>query len=129
MRHRLAAALVVAALAACQTSDVTDGGCGGRTCGFYDHHYSSTFYCPPAPLIPGGWYGYSWHTASRCHDECASAAGWGCDASGCDARCEIDTGSGQWLACTAENGGEETSGGCFLSGSGVRGETVPCVCR
>ena len=129
MRYGLAAGLVLSALAACQTSDVTGGGCGGRTCGYYDRHYDSEFYCPPAPFIPGGWHGYTWHSSSHCHDECDAAAAWGCSTASCDAGCDVDTGSGQWLPCTAENGGEETSSGCFLAGSGVSGETVPCVCR
>lgn len=124
------AALGIVALVACTTSDVTDGTpCGGRTCGYIDHRYSSTFYCPPGPFMPAGWHGYTWRAEAHCHDECAAAASWGCDASACDAGCDVDTGSGQWLPCTAENGGEVTGSGCFLSGSGVRGETVSCVCR
>lgn len=130
MRHRLPAALMITALAACSTGDVTDGTtCGSRTCGFIDHHYDSTFYCPPAPFVPGGWYGYTWHSSAHCHDECEAAASWGCSTGSCDSSCDTDTGSGAWMACTPANGGAESTSGCFLSGSGVNGETVPCVCR
>jgi hypothetical protein len=121
---------MITALAACSTGDVTDGTtCGSRTCGFIDHHYDSTFYCPPAPFVPGGWYGYTWHSSAHCHDECEAAASWGCSTGSCDSSCDTDTGSGAWMACTPANGGAESSSGCFLSGSGVNGETVPCVCR
>lgn len=117
-------------LAACEESDFSDGlPCHGGTCGYIDHRYDSTFYCPPAPFIPGGWYGYSWHSEDHCHQECATAASWGCNASGCDAGCETDHGSAAWVPCTTANGGAVTSAGCFLSSSGVNGETVPCVCR
>ena len=132
MNHFGPASIVLAALAlGCDTSEPTsDRACsGGRVCGFIDHHYNSTFYCPPAPFMPGGWQGYTWRDKTHCHQECNSASSWGCDASGCDSSCENDTGPGTWNPCDAANGGTETSGGCFLEGSGVRGETVPCVCQ
>jgi len=121
-----------AVLLICQCND--SGGVGGPcpsggVCGFYDHKYTSTFYCPPAPLRPGGWFGYSWRDASHCHQECNAASSAGCDASQCDAGCDTDTGSGQWLPCTETNGGVQSNDGCFLSGFGMNGETVPCVCR
>ena len=121
---------LILTLASCSwdTLDSTDA-CGGSTCGFIDHRYASTFYCPPGDLRPGGWHGYVWRDLSDCHAECASAAAWGCDATGCDTSCDHDTGSGAWLPCTPENGGQETSHGCYLAGSGVNGETVACVCR
>ena len=126
----LSAAAVAAAAIGCRLSDLSGGGgCGSGRCGYLDHRYDSIFYCPPRDLIPGGWSGYSWRDPSQCLGECAAAANWGCDASGCDASCEIDAGSGSWLPCDAANGGTQTASGCFLSGSGVSGETVPCVCR
>jgi len=132
MHARALAALVISGLSlACDSSDSTVGGpcSGGRVCGFFDHKYYSTFICPPNPPFPGGSFGYSWRLPSHCHQECAAASSWGCDASGCDAGCETDHGSGLWLPCTQANGGEERSDGCFLSGSGVNGETVACECR
>jgi hypothetical protein len=118
-------------LFACHSTDSTlRGGCpSGRTCGYSDHHYDSTFYCPPRPLIPGGGYGFTWRDPDHCHQECVAASSSGCDASGCDASCATDSGTGEWLPCTEANGGTERSGGCFLAGSGVNGEQVPCECR
>lgn len=131
MRAVLAVAVLLIGLGiGCDTSDVSEGGpCRGGTCGYLDTHYNSTFYCPPRPLVPGGWYGYSWHSNANCHDECAAASNWGCDASNCDAVCDQPTGSGTWLPCNPANGGTVTAGGCSLASSGVHGETVPCVCR
>lgn len=132
LRH-VAVATVLATLFAvgCDTSDSSDHGlCGGaRTCGYIDQHFDSTFYCPPAPFVPGGWYGYTWHEESHCHEECTSAASFGCSTGGCDEGCATDVGTDTWLVCNEANGGSETSGGCFLRGSGVNGETVPCACR
>jgi hypothetical protein len=116
-------------IGACDDSGL-DGPCGsGGTCGFHDHRYDSTFYCPPGPLRPGGWHGYSWRDEDRCRQECAAAASWGCDASGCDAGCATDHGTGAWQPCTEAYGGTPSGSVCFLSGSGVNGETVPCACR
>jgi len=131
-KHAVLATVVAAGFAVgCDTSDSTDHGlCGARqTCGYIDQHFNSTFYCPPAPFVPGGWYGYTWHDMSNCHEECSTAASWGCNAGGCDAGCDVDVGTDAWLACDEANGGRETSSGCFLSESGVNGETVPCACR
>lgn len=131
MRIVIASAIVLAGIAAgCDTSDVSGSGpCGAGTCGYLDRHYNSTFYCPPQPLIPGGWYGYSWHSNAHCHEECSTASGWGCDAGNCDAGCDQPVGSGSWIPCNAANGGEVVATGCYLESSGVHGETVPCVCR
>jgi hypothetical protein len=131
MKNLVAAATVLAALAiGCDTSETTsDRPCGGGTCGYFDHHYNSTFYCPPAPFVPGGWYGYTWHDEADCHEECATASGWGCSTGGCDTGCDQDVGSGAWVPCDAANGGAVTTSGCYLDGSGVTGETVACVCR
>jgi hypothetical protein len=129
--RRVAFATVVLAgfTFACQnTGSSDDRPCGGGTCGFIDHHYDSTFYCPPGPFRPGGWVGYTWRDQTHCHNECAAASDFGCDASGCDAQCNSDTGSGRWLPCDAASNGTSGPGGCFLSGSGVNGETVACVC-
>ena len=132
MRQVGRALLVLAVLlpiCRCQSSGL-DGPCSsGGVCGYYDHEYASTFYCPPAPLRPGGWYGYTWREQDRCHQECNAASSWGCDASQCDVGCQTDVGTGQWLPCTEANGGTAGGSGCFLSGSGVNGETVPCACR
>lgn len=109
---------------------VVDGSCpSGGVCGYYDHRYASTFYCPPAPLRPGGWQGYVWRDQDHCRQECDAAASWGCNASECYSGCENDTGSGQWRPCDEANGGVISGGGCFLATSGVRGETVPCACQ
>jgi hypothetical protein len=103
METLVAAAIILAALAVgCDTSESTnDGHCaGGGACGYHDHRCDSTFYCPPAPFVPGGWFGYTWHDNANGHEECEAATSWGC-----------------------------SPGGCFLDGSGVTGETVACVCR
>lgn len=90
-----------------------------------DHEYFSTFRCQF-----GGAMGYSWRALSHCDQECNAAASFGCDANACASGCVADHGTGDWLACTPVNGATERPGGqCFLSGSGVRGETIPCVCR
>jgi hypothetical protein len=127
---RAALLIVLAGLGlACGSSDSAVGQpCPGRTCGIYDHKYFSTFYCPPNPPFPGGAMGYSWRDLDKCIQECSSAASWGCDVSGCASGCQTDHGTGQWIPC-ASAGGVERESGCFLSGSGVNGETVPCVCR
>lgn len=96
----------------------------GQSCGFLDHKYFSTFVCSF-----GGGMGFSWRDLNHCGQECNSAAGFGCNATGCGAGCATDHGSGEWLPCTSANGGAERSDHCFLSGSGVNGETIPCVCR
>jgi hypothetical protein len=129
MRARALVALVLSGLClTCQSSNSTLGRpCSVGLCGFSDHKYFSTFYCPPNPPFPGGFMGYSWRDPSRCRQECNSASSSGCDTSGCD--CNTDHGSGQWLPCTEANGGVERSDGCFLAGSGVNGETIPCECR
>ena len=129
MRVPAVLAFVLLGLAlACQDDDpVGASGCPG-TCGIEDHKYFSEFYCPPGPLRPGGWVGYSWRELDHCLQECEAAASWGCDAMACATGCSSDHGSGAWLPCTAA-GGMERDDGCFLSGSGVRGETVPCSCR
>ncbi len=65
-----------------------------------------------------------------CLRQCDSAAAWGCDATDCSAGCATDHGTGAWMPCTsAPTGGEVTQSGCFLQGSGLYGETVPCECR
>lgn len=128
-RPILAAVALTVAVLACHTGVDDDTPCPGGTCGFLDQRYDSTFYCPPQPFVPGGWVGYSWRSNARCHDECATAAAWGCYASGCDAGCDVDHGTGQWLACDGTNGGQVSVRGCFLPGSGVNGETVSCVCH
>ena len=124
MRTRVLFALLFAAT--CLTCDAGNpnlgGGCSsGRVCGFYDHKYFSTYYCG------GTGIGYSWRDQTHCGIQCGAASGWGCDASSCD--CSVDHGTGNWLPCTAANGGEVRSGECFLSGSGMNGETVVCVCQ
>ena len=73
-------ALVLSGLClTCHSSDSTLGRpCpGGQVCGFSDHKYFSTFYCPPRPLFPGGSMGYSWRDLSHCHQECNAASIWG----------------------------------------------------
>jgi hypothetical protein len=107
---------------ACPTSDSTDTRpCGSSLCGFYDHKYFATFYCPMG-------MGYSYRDPNHCLQECASAVSFGCDAGSCASGCAEDHGTGQWLACTEANNGTVTSSGCFLAGSDVSGETVSCVC-
>jgi hypothetical protein len=118
---------LVGLLLACHDDDTVGAGPCAGTCGIEDHKYFSEFYCPPRPLQPGGWVGYSWRDLDHCLQECDAAAGWGCDATGCAAGCSTDHGSGGWLSCAAASG-VENADGCFLSGSGVRGETVSCVC-
>jgi hypothetical protein len=110
----------------CSGEPASDGGCpSGQACGFVDHKYFSTFRCQF-----GGAMGYSWRDLDHCGQECNAAASFGCDASACASGCVADHGTGDWLACTPVNGAIEQAGGqCFLSGSGVRGETIPCVCR
>lgn len=126
----LAATVLLITGIGCDSSETSDGApCGGSTCGYLDIHYDSTFYCPPAPLRPGGWYGFTWHDAQHCHEECNAAASSGCDASGCDEGCETTGGSGDWLPCSTANGGVVTPDGCWMEGSGWNGETVDCVCR
>jgi hypothetical protein len=119
---------LVASVLACHDDDTVGGGPCAGTCGIEDHKYFSEFYCPPGPLRPGGWVGYSWRDLDACLKECDAAAGWGCQTGDCAAGCTTDHGTGAWLSCTSA-GGVERDDGCFLSGSGVRGETVPCICR
>ena len=128
MRSRLLALVVLATALTCLTCQTGDtgvgGGCpSGQVCGFVDHKFFSTYYCG------GMGVGFSWREQSACLEQCNVAASWGCDASACSGNCAIDHGTGGWLPCTSANGGVENTGSCFLSGSGVNGETVPCVCN
>lgn len=136
MRHRFGAGavrfgwvgLLAGAIVACGTGDSEGAStpCGGGTCGFTDHKYFSVYSC----AIAGGSIGLSWRLLDDCLQQCDSAATWGCDASGCSAGCATDHGTGTWMPCTsAPTGGEVTTSGCFLQGSGLHGETVPCDCR
>lgn len=116
------------AIAACDIGDEESGTtpCGGGTCGFTDHKYFSIYSC----AVAGGSIGLSWRLLDHCLRQCDAAAAWGCDAAGCSAGCATDHGSGAWMPCTsAPTGGEVTQSGCFLRGSGLNGETVPCDCR
>ena len=126
--------LLAVAIAAClgppRVGDMGDSSgsdpCGGGTCGFTDHKYFSVYYCP----IAGGSIGLSWRLPDDCLRQCDSAAASGCDASGCSEGCAVDHGTGAWTPCTsAPTGGEVTQSGCFLRGSGLNGETIPCDCR
>jgi hypothetical protein len=115
--------LLAVAITACDTGD---GGvsmpCGGGTCGFTDHKYFSIYSC-------GGSIGLSWRLLDDCLRQCDAAVAFGCDATGCAAGCAADHGSGAWMPCTsAPTGGVVTQSGCFLQGSGLHGETVPCEC-
>ncbi|MBZ5638336.1 MAG: hypothetical protein LAO51_06205 [Acidobacteriia bacterium] len=124
MRTRVLVVLLLAVTClTCQSSDSgLSGGCSaGKVCGFYDHKYFATYYCGSMGI------GYSFRDPAACVQQCNAASSWGCDASGCN--CSVDHGTGAWLPCTAANNAEERSGSCFLSGSGMNGETVPCVCN
>ncbi len=119
--------LLAVAIAACDMGDSgASGPCGGGTCGFTDHEYFSMYFC----AIAGGNIGLSWRLLDDCLRQCDSATDWGCSAIGCSAGCATDHGTGAWMPCTsAPSGGEVTQSGCFLQGSGLYGETVPCECR
>ncbi|MGB8929966.1 MAG: hypothetical protein WCC48_01820 [Anaeromyxobacteraceae bacterium] len=123
------AGLLTVAITACDTGAGDSGAsipCGGGTCGFTDHKYFSMYYC----AVAGGSIGLSWRLLDHCLRQCDSAAAWGCDATGCSAGCATDHGTGAWMPCTsAPTGGQVTQSGCFLQGSGLNGETVPCECR
>jgi hypothetical protein len=124
MQARVLSALLLAVtcLACSEDDGLPAGVCpSGTVCGFEDHKYFSTYVCGGMSV------GYSWRDQGHCVQQCAAAAGWSCDTSTCN--CSVDHGSGSWLPCNEANGGEESSGGCFLSGSGMNGETVACVCR
>lgn len=126
MRLRILAVLTLAAAAlACPSDDSVVGGrCpSGKTCGFYDHKYFSEYTCGAMSV------GFSWRDLSDCVQQCGVAANWGCDAASCESLCAQDHGTGAWLPCNAANNAEERADGCFLPGSGLYGETVPCACN
>ena len=111
----------VGLVSSCGSDSPPGGSCpAGQACGFIDHQYFSTFTCSVGRI------GYSWRDLVHCGQECKAAANFGCDASGCNCS---DHGTGAWLACTSANNATEKSDKCILSGSGINGETIPCVCR
>ena len=117
------ALLIAAACLSCSDDDPTSSGkCpSGEVCGFVDHVYTSTYDCGTGQLA------YTWRDQDHCVEQCIDAQSAGCDVSACD--CSGDLGTGNWLPCTADNGGRECTCGCILEESGPAGEVVPCDCR